>query len=227
MTPARKDRSSHRTWMPQRQALYFVFCGGALGVLLSTAVRAGLAPFLSTPLALALVNILGAFALGFLVGKVPDGTSNYRNFFGTGFLGGFTSFSSIAGTLIPNFPRALLNGSAAVSPAVVFGQAVAESPVGGAVINGEIDSVFRMTMSNTIVAVLVAYVSLIIGIVCAGAGLQLANRTGRSGRLSEQPDAEEGIQRGDRRGIPPGVRLVDQNETVLDHRRKDAAHGDR
>lgn len=78
-----------------------VFVGGALGVLVSTVVRLGLAPYISTPLALALENIVGACALGALVGRIPDGGRDARVLWGTGFLGGFTSFSAIATTVWP------------------------------------------------------------------------------------------------------------------------------
>ena len=86
-----------------------VFVGGAVGVLLSTMMRYALAPFISTPLALALVNVLGAFALGLLVGRIPEGTENLRVVLGTGFLGGFTSFSAIAVTVFP-IQQILLRG---------------------------------------------------------------------------------------------------------------------
>lgn len=161
------DRPPRRAWMPGAQAVFLVFCGGAVGVLVSTAVRAGLAPFTSTPLALALVNILGAFALGFLVGKIPDGADYRRNLLGTGFLGGFTSFSAFAGTLIPGFPRDLLAGetSAAAASAAPSASAASSAPASASV----------DFANNPFIAMLIAYFSLLIGLFAAGAGLKLAS----------------------------------------------------
>lgn len=175
------DRPPRRAWMPGAQAVFLVFCGGAVGVLVSTAVRAGLAPFTSTPLALALVNILGAFALGFLVGKIPDGADYRRNLLGTGFLGGFTSFSAFAGTLIPGFPRDLLAGDPSAVPGApdapdqVFSSVAVNFSDSVSHTSAALDFPFVDFASNPFIAMLIAYFSLLIGLFAAGAGLKLAS----------------------------------------------------
>jgi CrcB protein len=79
-----------------------VLLGGASG----TAAREGLSIALpslgSFPLSIFLINVFGAFALGALLEGVVDGKSgadrarNIRLFAGTGFLGGFTTYSALA-----------------------------------------------------------------------------------------------------------------------------------
>lgn len=46
------------------------------------------------------VNTVGALLLGILVGIVPLSSARRRLFWGTGFLGGFTSFSSLSAMLL-------------------------------------------------------------------------------------------------------------------------------
>jgi len=80
--------------------LVSVAVGGAIG----TAVRAGLTLALSADLGPALVpliNVVGAFAIGILFGiraRMPMSTRAQRAqlFFGTGVLGGFTTYSALA-----------------------------------------------------------------------------------------------------------------------------------
>ncbi|WP_278103442.1 CrcB family protein [Microbacterium proteolyticum] len=80
--------------------LVSVFFGGALG----TAARAGLTLALADDLGPALVpliNVVGAFAIGILFGiraRMPMSTRAQRAqlFFGTGVLGGFTTYSALA-----------------------------------------------------------------------------------------------------------------------------------
>lgn len=50
------------------------------------------------PVATLLINVLGSFSLGVLVGWVGDvaGAADLRTIVGTGFLGGFTTFSTAA-----------------------------------------------------------------------------------------------------------------------------------
>ncbi|GAA3592922.1 fluoride efflux transporter CrcB [Klugiella xanthotipulae] len=86
----------------QPRAVILVMLGGALG----TAARAGLTltiPSLeSVPLATALVNILGAFILGYLIERLTRhqrGSARARHtqlLLGTGFCGGFTTYSTLA-----------------------------------------------------------------------------------------------------------------------------------
>jgi CrcB protein len=82
--------------------LGLVLLGGTLG----TAAREGLVlavpSVASFPLAIFLINVVGAFALGVLLEGFVDGRSradrarNVRLFAGTGFLGGFTTYSALA-----------------------------------------------------------------------------------------------------------------------------------
>ncbi len=91
-------RPPHKSWAP----ILLVSSGGALG----TAAREGVflaVPDLSEiPVAIALVNVVGAFLLGYLYEAVtrqapttPRGTS-LKLLLGTGFCGGFTTYSSLA-----------------------------------------------------------------------------------------------------------------------------------
>lgn len=80
--------------------LGLVVLGGALG----TAARAGLALTLGDALGAAfvpVVNVVGAFALGVLVGVITRASSSpvrraTQQFLGTGVLGGFTTYSALA-----------------------------------------------------------------------------------------------------------------------------------
>ena len=84
------------------RSLGLVFVGGALG----TGVRAGVnaaAPALrGIPVAVLLVNVLGAFVLGLLLQRLhrsgPDEgrLRDLRLLVGTGVLGGFTTYSALA-----------------------------------------------------------------------------------------------------------------------------------
>lgn len=82
--------------VPLLPLLVVVAVGGALGAL----ARFGVAEALphgraSVPVGTLLVNVVGALALGLLVGVAPDARW-LRPFLGTGVLGGFTTFSTFA-----------------------------------------------------------------------------------------------------------------------------------
>lgn len=83
--------------------LLLVFAGGCLG----TAAREGIALALpwqggGIPWAVLLVNLVGAFALGLLIGGLAargaetERRRDIRLFGGTGVLGGFTTYSALA-----------------------------------------------------------------------------------------------------------------------------------
>jgi CrcB protein len=82
-------------------ALGLVFAGGALGTLARYGVSLVL-PGAGWPWATFAVNIVGAFLLGFLLELLsvrrPDDPERreVRWFFGPGFLGGFTTYSTLA-----------------------------------------------------------------------------------------------------------------------------------
>lgn len=72
-----------------------VSAGGAIG----TAVRLTLGVFVpepaGVPLAVLIANVTGAMLLGLLAARLPA-SSDVRIFFGTGVLGGFTTYSALA-----------------------------------------------------------------------------------------------------------------------------------
>ena len=96
------SRPLHLRW----SAIALVVAGGMAG----SAARAGLAlaipPVAQVPLAIAIVNILGAFVLGCLYASLAhrgnDDASalRLRLLVGTGFCGGFTTYSALAGDTV-------------------------------------------------------------------------------------------------------------------------------
>ena len=73
-----------------------VFCGGALG----TMARAIVIPD-AQPIGVFVVNLVGAFLLGVVVGALlriatSHRAARWRLFLGTGLLGGFTTYSAFA-----------------------------------------------------------------------------------------------------------------------------------
>lgn len=81
--------------MPRRLAL--IFAGGCLGTLLRWGVGYLNGSF---PLGTLLVNLLGAFLLGLLLGRLSKSENprvqEIRLFAGTGLLGSFTTYSAFA-----------------------------------------------------------------------------------------------------------------------------------
>ena len=86
-------RLPDRPRLPLLVALVAV--GGALGGLARWALGEGVAPVGGLPLATLLANLLGCLALGLLVGRVGSSPVP-RALLGTGLLGGFTTFSTLA-----------------------------------------------------------------------------------------------------------------------------------
>jgi CrcB protein len=91
--------------LPRRRSVALVFMGGTLG----TAVRAALlaaVPFDATwPVGVFIVNIVGSFLLGALVMVVARSphsrrAEDLRLLLGTGVLGGFTTYSALAGDTV-------------------------------------------------------------------------------------------------------------------------------
>lgn len=72
----------------------WVFVGGALGTLARYGVGLAIDPVGGVPLATLLVNLVGSFALGLLLGATTD--ERLRAGLGTGLLGGFTTYSAFA-----------------------------------------------------------------------------------------------------------------------------------
>lgn len=77
-----------------------VLLGGALGTAAREALSLVLPSFGTVPVAVVAVNLAGSFALGLLLERLVDAGSgrarNLRLFTGTGFLGGFTTYSALA-----------------------------------------------------------------------------------------------------------------------------------
>ncbi|MDI6022288.1 CrcB family protein [Leucobacter sp. UT-8R-CII-1-4] len=79
-----------------------VFVGGAAGVFTREMLMPVVPVVAGVPLAVFLANIVGAFLLGCLLerlavsGDEPRRNQNMRLLLGTGFLGGFTTYSAIA-----------------------------------------------------------------------------------------------------------------------------------
>lgn len=83
-------------------SLLLVFVGGSIGTLLREIATLTVWPTGRLPLAVLLVNLLGAFLLGLLLeslacsgAETPAGL-RARLFIGTGVLGGFTTYSALA-----------------------------------------------------------------------------------------------------------------------------------
>lgn len=83
-------------------AIALVFLGGSLGTAAREGLSLALAPVARIPVAILLVNLVGAFVLGLLLESLarrgPDHGRRraLRLFAGTGFCGGFTTYSALA-----------------------------------------------------------------------------------------------------------------------------------
>lgn len=84
----------------------FVACGGALGSLSRGVISLQSLSLtgIDANVALFLINVTGAFLLGWLNGFLQVKTSSHQAeillFFGTGFLGSFTTFSSLVSSTV-------------------------------------------------------------------------------------------------------------------------------
>lgn len=91
-------RPNHLRWAP----VALVVIGGAAGAAGREGLSLAIPDVSGVPVAIALVNVLGAFALGYLyeaVTRLPAGSptaANLKLLLGTGFCGGFTTYSSLA-----------------------------------------------------------------------------------------------------------------------------------
>jgi CrcB protein len=100
----------------------------ALGGTVGTAARLGLALLIPDaggfPLATFAVNIAGALLIGVLAVRAP-GSSDARVFFGTGILGGFTTYSAFAVGTVQLWAETPLLASGYVLLTLVLGIAAA------------------------------------------------------------------------------------------------------
>ncbi|WP_282837772.1 FluC/FEX family fluoride channel [Microbacterium flavum] len=107
--------------------LVLVICGGAVGVAARAALTvpfaAGAHPLLIPGLTL-VINLLGAFLLGVVVGALDDRHPRARSFLGTGVLGGFTTYSAFAVQVVTTSGSSPLVGLA-LAAVTLFGGALA------------------------------------------------------------------------------------------------------
>lgn len=102
-------------------SLALVFLGGTVGVLARELLILAIPDAGGVPLALLLANVLGSFALGALLealasaGEEAAPRRALRLFFGSGLLGGFTTYSALAQSVV------LLLDDAAVWHALGYG----------------------------------------------------------------------------------------------------------
>ncbi|MFZ4896524.1 fluoride efflux transporter FluC [Plantibacter sp. Mn2098] len=96
--PGGSARPIHLRW----QYLALVAAGGTIGTAAREALSLAIPPVSGIPVAILSINVAGAFTLGVLLEALarrgPDaGTRRtLRLFLGTGFLGGFTTYSALA-----------------------------------------------------------------------------------------------------------------------------------
>lgn len=101
--------------------------GGATGVALRALIIAPLGAGghpLVVPVATLAINLVGSFLLGAVVGRLGDGHPRMRTFFGTGVLGGFTTYSAFAVQAVTTGTAAPVIGSLLLALAL-FGGVVA------------------------------------------------------------------------------------------------------
>ncbi|MCC9175027.1 fluoride efflux transporter FluC [Arthrobacter sp. zg-Y179] len=90
-------RPPHLRWAP----ISLVFLGGAAGAASSEGLTLLIPNLGEVPVAIPIINVVGAFLLGYLyeavtrLGSAPTG-KNLKLLLGTGFCGGFTTYSSLA-----------------------------------------------------------------------------------------------------------------------------------
>jgi CrcB protein len=88
-----------------RRELAAVFIGGAVGTVMRATVETLAAPEPGHwPWATFVVNIVGAFVLGYVATRLPD-DSYRRPLLGTGFCGGLTTFSTMQVEILRMFER--------------------------------------------------------------------------------------------------------------------------
>jgi CrcB protein len=121
-------------------ALLLAIAGGALGVAaraLLTVPLADAASSLVVPAVTAVINIVGSFLLGLVVGGLDGRHPHLRVFVGTGVLGGFTTYSAFAVHAVTTFTAApivglllivlsIFGGVLAAGAGLVFGRRMAD-----------------------------------------------------------------------------------------------------
>lgn len=85
------------------QSSLFVFIGGCVGTSARLAMGyliVGLVPLLILPFATLFINILGAFILGYVSVVIRSENYPWKEFWATGVLGSFTTFSAFSADII-------------------------------------------------------------------------------------------------------------------------------
>lgn len=118
--PGPRTPPGHRPPYRDPRALALVFLGGSLGTAAREALGLAIPPLDGVAWTVVGINICGAFLLGLLLEALarrdPDHGRNrlLRLLLGTGFMGGFTTYSTLA------TDTALLLGEGRAVPAVTF-----------------------------------------------------------------------------------------------------------
>ena len=96
------NASRSRATRPDPRHAMLVFSGGAAGSLTRYVITAATPGAWGQPAATFVINVVGAFALGWLLEALlrrpgdPERQTRSRLLLGTGFLGGFTTYSALA-----------------------------------------------------------------------------------------------------------------------------------
>ncbi|WP_293785277.1 CrcB family protein [uncultured Aeromicrobium sp.] len=107
--------------VPESFAL--VFLGGTVGTGLRYAADVSVGVVGGWPVATLLVNLIGAFALGWLHGRTSS--QRWRLLLGTGLLGGFTTYSALAVQTQELLEDTALTGIAYATATVAIGMLAA------------------------------------------------------------------------------------------------------
>jgi fluoride exporter len=124
------DRSSRPAYV-RPAYLCIVWLGGAGGAAARYLLGSGVAGGSQLPLVTFLINVVGAFLLGVLLerlgrdGGEPERRRYVRLFAGTGFLGGFTTYSALATEVVRLWQAALAAQAVAYALGTVLLGAVA------------------------------------------------------------------------------------------------------
>lgn len=92
------ERHPHRAWSP----IGLVAVGGAVGAASREGLSLAIPELNDVPISIVIINVVGAFLLGYLyravtrLGKGSLRAKDLKLLLGTGFCGGFTTYSSLA-----------------------------------------------------------------------------------------------------------------------------------
>ena len=110
--------------------IWLVFCGGALGTLLRYLIDIAPTRLAGFALDIFIINVVGAFLLAFLVGWITGAGEptpkqlRLRLLLGTGMMGGFTTYSTLAVEVAHSLSDGRWLGALAYSLGTVLGGAM-------------------------------------------------------------------------------------------------------